>query len=210
MAKRTAVAIIVGMTLLVASCGGKQYVTSTSTPSAKATSAIAQSEGAAPPLAEQVAKQFALTKLPRVTAVRTVSQDELSGVMNQCIVGKGFPGMTGDVPADQTTSWHLAIYECAAMYPINPRYQQPFSKQQLDVLYTYYEGTLVPCLLSRGLSPAHPPSHATFISAVGTSAMYSPYNSVLGELARMSEEKRNALEKACPEGAPDKLMFPTS
>lgn len=171
-------------------------------------SAAAVTPAAAPPLADQIAQQFELSELPTVEAVRVISQDEIGPVLDQCLVGKGFPAMSGDVADDQASAWHLAMYECASMYPVDPKYQEPFSRDQLETLHSYYSKSLIPCLADQGLYPASPPSLDTFVGAWGTSAMYTPYGSILSATVGWSESKHADLEKLCPQYPPDEILYP--
>ena len=202
-------AAVIAILLGTASCSSSTPSSSGQLPVASETGGHRSNASAAPPLADQVAQQYGLTDLPSVTPIRTISDNDVQDVLDACIKEAGFPGLSGEVPDDQQEQWHLAIYRCAASYPIDPKYQMPLTKSQLEILYKYYQETLVPCLRNHGHNPLDPPSRETFLSSWGTSQAYSPYATIAREVAQMTQEDQNNLQKTCPQRPPNDTLYPT-
>ena len=143
-------------------------------------------------------------ELPSVSRVKFVSSNEWPEAIAACLNEEGFDvsvkdgGVGGMVLYDQQEPYALAMYVCKIKYPLDPKFNVPFSESQLDYLYHYYTGELTTCLEDAGYSIADPPSRQKFVETYGA-GNWAPYNSVR-DVTEWSE-----LNRKCPQ-LPDGLF----
>lgn len=134
---------------------------------------------------EAVASQFPNAVKPVEPRVRYVTLQEWPKADADCLTAHGFPATVGTggavaqhVVGGQEEAASIAAYQCQAMYPLDPQFNEPLNKSQLSFLYAYFIDKLTPCLTSAGYSIASPPSLQTFESSYNSKAAWSPYLSV--------------------------------
>ena len=145
-----------------------------------------------------LAQALRLSDPPVVAVVRPVGPDTVLQGRGQCMRAAGFDA-TDDGrargSAGQTEAFNLALYTCAAQYPIGDKYLQPYDTAQLTIIYDYYRDVSIPCLKGLGLMPAELPSLQTFLDTLNTPAEYQPTNglSLTPESARDTESQCRSL-----------------
>ncbi|WP_394769485.1 hypothetical protein [Lacisediminihabitans sp.] len=119
-----------------------------------------------------------------------------------CLTAHGSPavasrdgGVSQHVLPGQEERAAIAGYECEALYPVDPQFNEPLNKSQLAFLYAYFVDRLSPCVKSAGYSVARPPSLHSFEESYGSSESWSPYLSV----SEPTSEKWTALNRRCPQ-----------
>lgn len=112
---------------------------------------------------------------PEVDLIREVGDDEWVAVHVECMTGMGFPttldgseAVRWDVPAGQADAFALAKFTCEAQYPRLMAYQQPYSTDQLTLMYDWMIEETIPCLAAEGYQVTDVVSLETFIAG------YSP------------------------------------
>lgn len=153
---------------------------------------------------EQMAVMLGIENAPYVAALRLIKPEEYPHAQIECLGSQGWQATLSDDgegvaypevgDAAQAGNLSLAIYTCAARYPLSPVYTQEATASQLAYLYEYYVDELMPCLRSLQYTVVDVPSEQVFIESDG---MWSPYAS----LALAPAEYRIANE-SCP-SAPD-------
>lgn len=158
--------------------------------------------------ANEVAQVPSLTEAdrPTVAVVRTISLYDYADVMLSCLHDSGFPqaertadgeGVAMQISSDaEAKAYAIAEYTCGAQYPIDSKYTQPLSTDQLGMLYDYYRGDLSDCLRARGYTPSTAPSLAEFVENYDTEQSWSPIGDVVGQL---SLDAATELLAACPD-----------
>lgn len=156
---------------------------------------------------EAYARFLKLDPVPSVAPVRFVSVEEFNATQVQCMSEAGYElSMSGsyDVNPDQTSALNLALYTCAAQYPLADRYEQPYSREQQEIIYHYFVDTLAPCLRSHRVTVPDPPSLEAFLASAGTENEYNPYVFVPDTL---SATEREDLSGACPQLPPSDELW---
>ncbi len=149
--------------------------------------------------------------LPEAEFVRYIDPDEYAEVYVECLNEQGHPAEAtgkssfnvGDIPEDQAKSLNEAMYRCEVMYPVHPRYAQPLTDEQLNLLYDYLTIELVGCLESEGYEVADAPSRDVFIGDYRALSPWHPYDSLAG----LSESQMQRLREACPPEPPLARLF---
>lgn len=149
--------------------------------------------------------------LPEAEFVRYIEPDDYAEVYVECLNEQGFPAKAtgksafeiGEIPEDQSKSLNEAMYRCEVMYPVHPRYAQPLTDKQLNILYDYLTTELVSCLASEGYEVADAPSREVFVSRYRARSPWHPYDSVVG----LSESQMNRLREICPPEPPLDRLF---
>jgi len=145
-----------------------------------------------------------LVQRPRPEVEKISPSDGFSAEFGECMGGAGFStwgaGPVGldmsSVNADgakATPEQQLAFYGCTARFPSVDR----LSRQQLQFIYDYYRGWLIPCIEQRGYAVTDVPSRETFSTSTQPGNWrWSPY----GALANRPGNDRewSALERDCP------------
>lgn len=145
----------------------------------------------------EYAKYLGLTEVPDVQPVRFVSPDEQAGYHAACMAEQGYPaapdGTYGAAPG-QDEAIALALYTCAARYPLDDKYEQPYTVAQQRIIYDHFASTLIPCFKSRGFEAPPLPVFETFLAGIGTAQEYNPH----AYLDNLTGPQMRELEQACP------------
>jgi hypothetical protein len=146
-----------------------------------------------------VTGQFPDTTRPYPEIVRLISPEEFPDTRAACLTEQGYVatvedgGVEVNVADSQREALTLARYVCSAEYPIDPKYTEPLTSPQLELLYHYYINTLTPCLEEQGLEPEDPPSFQTFSESYESAGAWTPYKNITSDEANWSE-----INKLCP------------
>jgi hypothetical protein len=121
--------------------------------------------------------------------VRYALPDGWDYFMSGCMNSAGFDdfaydrfyGFTNGTEPASRTGWEgLAWYGCTRQYPIYSTVYASLSDEQLDTLYDYYSGYLVPCLGALGSPVTEMPSREAFADGgEGQPGWWNPYLSVV-------------------------------
>lgn len=153
-----------------------------------------------------MAQNLGITDPPNVEMVRVIELEEWAPVQIACMNEAGFAATLTD--DGEGISWpaltdgslienmNLARYVCEVKYPVDPRFYDPLTNDQLRFLYAYRSGELIDCLAAAGYSVSGPPSESVFIESEG---VWSPYSDI-----RVSEGDSGLLQRKCPQN-PDEL-----
>lgn len=161
---------------------------------------------------ERVVAVFPEAQRPRVDTVRFIDLEEWAQIQSECLQGLGFPveplpdgGMSFEsVALDQQEALHLAVYECEAQYPVDPRLLRPLEDDEIDSLYEYLTGELAVCLNSHGHSVSETPSRESFRAGTKSGTLqWSPYDDVV----TATYDEWMELNQACPQ-RPSELRRP--
>ena len=143
------------------------------------------------------AKHLGLTEVPDVQPIRFVSPDEQAGYHAACMAEQGYPadadGMYGAAPG-QDEAIALALYTCAARYPLADKYEQPYTVAQKRIIYDHFKNELIPCFTARGVEVPPLPVFETFLAGIGTALEYNPHAYV----DNLTGPQMRELEQACP------------
>jgi len=157
-----------------------------------------------------VAEAWGIDQPPDVAQVRVVRAAESPGVQAECLTESGFPsevtpdgtGYSISSTSGSDESLALAVYTCAAMYPIDPTQTGALTEAQKELAYRYLSEDLVSCLGSNGYVISEIPSRQTFIETYDTGA-WNPY----AELISRGESPPEDLFAECPANPPLSLIY---
>ncbi|WP_146076517.1 hypothetical protein [Rathayibacter sp. AY1A7] len=147
---------------------------------------------------------------PEVERVRVVKPAEWAGAMVGCLDAAGFAaeeipdgGITSseEIPTAQNGAYALALFECQAAYPVDPRYTIPLNTEQIDYLYSYYRDSLKPCIEGQGYEVPDVPSREVFSENFDVDGGWDIYSTVI---STASADEWYALKEKCPQ-FPDEL-----
>ncbi len=150
------------------------------------------------------AKFLGLDDPPEVAPVKYVTLETQDAHIKACMSEQGFePDSEGayGAPTGQMTVLNTALYVCSASYPLEDKYERPYSIEQKRIIYDYFVGSLVPCLTEHGFTPPEAPSFETFLATAGTAEEYNPFQVAL---ATADAETVERVAAECP------LLPPTS
>lgn len=106
---------------------------------------------------------------PEVVPVRTVTLDEADDALVECMAEQGFPsvvdqhGQRGiEFSRDQAEAVKLSQYVCYARYPLEDKYYEPYSVDQLRAIYDWNRTEVTECLREQGVEASSPPSFEAF------------------------------------------------
>lgn len=160
-------------------------------------------------LAEDLIRAGLLDRVPPdVPFVRYVDPDEQTQLRSKYSVEH--KEQVDDCHAITSSGVRLpaeAEYRIQVMYPIHPRYRQPYTKTQIRVLYDYYANTLVPCLQREGYDVGPLPSWE-FFHANFTPVAWNPYQRLSPVETRVPIDQFKALRARCPPKPPIRELFP--
>ena len=155
----------------------------------------------------EYAKFLGLDDPPHVTPVKYVTPETQAAHVEECMSEYGFEpdsdGMYAS-PTGQVTALNTALYVCSASYPLEDKYERPYSTDQKRIIYDHFVGSLVPCLTEHGFTPPAAPSFETFLATAGTAEEYNPFQIVLAT-ADAATAERVATE--CPLLPPAEELF---
>ena len=154
---------------------------------------------------EQHWKEFSVrhsdVERPEVAVVAVMNAEEYPAQLVSCLHEEGFPEVTLDplggigYEGSQLDAYDLAMYICESRYPIDPRYTQPLTDEQLGKLYDYYANELVPCIEREGYTAPEAPTRQYFIDHF-SDAPWRPYSEV-SDATGESEWYR--MNEVCPQ-----------
>lgn len=143
---------------------------------------------------------------PVVPIVRYTTMQDQSETYVACLRDAGFDvalggngqGVVSEGLVSQAEAYDLAYYTCQAMYPLDPAFRVPLTKQEVEFIYDYLVGDLSDCLRDAGVEPATAPSFQSFLETYGTDSTWSPYEGITVE----SQERFDELNRSCPQYPP--------
>lgn len=145
---------------------------------------------------------------PEVELVREVGDEDWSAVQTECLTEAGFPpsvdsaeAVGWEIPAEQADAFALADYTCQAQYPRKMEYLQPYSIDQLDLIYEWMNETTVPCLAAQGYDVARVPSLESF------RASYSPEGGFWTPDSEVPGGVPYAVQEMCPHVPPQEVLY---
>lgn len=141
-----------------------------------------------------------------VEPIRLIHPDEWTVVMSKCISDEGWPVevspdggiMFLPVPADQGAEKQAAQERCSQWYPVDPRYRQPLTDEQLEILYRWRVDVAIPCLEDRGFTGFSPPTLERYIETYLTQDHWAPYGDIDSQLTQRHDEWYQVNEE-CPQ-----------
>ncbi len=139
---------------------------------------------------------------PDVEVVRIMDAQARPAQLVDCLHEEGFPEAALDpdggiaYEGSQLPAYDLAMYVCGARYPIDPKYLQPLTDEQLGALYDYYANELVPCIEAEGYSAPEAPTRQYFIEHYDEGA-WLVYSDVSD--ATSSEAEWYRMNDVCPQ-----------
>ncbi|GAB3756067.1 hypothetical protein GCM10027591_05220 [Zhihengliuella somnathii] len=110
-----------------------------------------------------------LDEYPEAEVIRNVTFEERGSILAECINQAGFAAkstsMSFEVEAaeGQSDAMLRAIYTCEASYPPHPVHFDPYSDEQLAIIYEWISDEYVPCVKAAGIVVDDMPSLETFI-----------------------------------------------
>lgn len=145
---------------------------------------------------------------PDVDLIREVGDEDWSAVQTECLTEAGFPPFVdnGDVvgwegTAEQADAFALADYTCQAQYPRKMEYLQPYSVDQLDLIYDWMNETTIPCLAAQGYDVPPVPSLESF------RASYSPEGGFWTPDSEVPGGVPYAVQEICPHLPPQDVLY---
>lgn len=132
--------------------------------------------------------------------------------MHSCMIDAGWPVTTTpdggiefpDRPEDQNpvleADWEL----CREKFPVDPKYRQPLTVDQLTFLYNWFVNESIPCLEGEGYTDFDPPSLDVFIDTYDTEG-WSPYRDLNTDQLPMGGWY--SLTETCPQNPPVDELF---
>ena len=135
-----------------------------------------------------------------------IHPDEWTVVMSRCITDEGWPvevspdgGITFlPVPPEQEEEKQAAQERCSQWYPVDPRYRQPLTDEQLEILYRWHVDVAIPCLEDRGFTGFDPPTLERYIETYLTQDHWAPYGDIDSQLTQRVDEWYQVNEE-CPQ-----------
>jgi hypothetical protein len=152
----------------------------------------------------QLSARYPDAARPDAEFVRIVTDEEWAPAIAGCMNELGFPDVeamddgsvvSGEVSASQRQAYDFASYECNVRYPVDPKFSEPLTNEQIDNLYAYYKDTLAPCLEDQGYQISPAPSLQTFRQTYN-SGPWLPYAEVV---ASVTPDELQDLYDVCPD-----------
>lgn len=142
---------------------------------------------------------------PTETIVRYVDRTEWAPTIAQCMLDAGFdaeakPDGLLAVNADgtgQDEAQAVALFGCSVRYPLELKYTDPFTDDQLRELYQYQTTELTECLTGNGVDVRPAPSLEVFVQTHLTHEQWSPYQDLPN--SRLTSEQITEIREICPE-----------
>lgn len=144
---------------------------------------------------------------PAVKIVKWIKPEDLQSYVDPCVRDQGFTQMADGswyTPEEQKSAFALARFKCWAAYPTMPKYAAEWTDKERGIQYDWTVDRVIPCLEKHGYSIVDVPSRQTFIDTFSSDPFY-PFSQVSEEI---SNEKRNELERECPQIAPSDVLHP--
>ena len=153
---------------------------------------------------------------PVVDVVRVVTSAEYNEIWPGCMEEQGFPTSTDQFgqpwikfEREHEADVELASYICEAKYPMEQKYYDPYTDEQLRTLYDWRVGTNMPCLRSHGLEPSDPPSFESFVAEYRSTG-YKTWSPKTAPELVVPPEKRDIVDEECPDTPPEEILYPSS
>jgi hypothetical protein len=154
------------------------------------------------------------TEIPAL--VRWVTLEESADAQVECLTEAGFPaeslggsGIGFDrIPDEQKMlggPLHAAMWECQALYSVDPRTQVALTKEQYRILLAYLDTTMRTCLTDRGYEFSEAPSLESFIEGYESGHPWVPWEDL--DLANVPEDEYAELERECPQAPPSSELY---
>ncbi|MCK0111816.1 hypothetical protein MWU75_06660 [Ornithinimicrobium sp. F0845] len=145
---------------------------------------------------------------PEVDLIREVGDDAWLAVHVECLTQAGFPPTSNDdqavrwdTPAEQSDAFALAEFTCAAQYPRLMAYQQPYSAEQLALMYDWMVEETIPCLAGEGYEVTD------VISLEAFRASYAPESGFWTPDAGVPGGVPLAIQGRCPHMPPQEVLY---
>lgn len=144
---------------------------------------------------------------PEVEPIRVVSMSEANDAYFDCMEAQGFPSQLDDYgqrgiqfSAEQHDAMKHAGYVCYASYPLDGKYYEPYSVEQLQAVYEWNITVTSDCLREQGVEPSEPPTFESFVAEYAqTGREY---------WTASTDTDLSAVEEPCPETPPDDVLYP--
>lgn len=149
---------------------------------------------------------------PEYRVERMITMDEWGAVIAGCMNDLGFTSvkdsgdggiLSGDMNPAQSESYDVGMYDCQARYPLDPKYSEPLTDDQLSLIYDYNVNELTPCAEALGYEIGPAPSRQQFIESYETDP-WIPLADIIQNIAATGDggdiEK---LLEACPDVPPN-------
>ncbi len=154
------------------------------------------------------------TLRPAVTAGEPLTQLDAASSFAGCMVDRGWPDYFVEKNGFGYRAIQLAVtdaekldwYECFAAYPVDSQYTLR-SQAQFDLVYDYYQDTLIPCLAENGFAVTDAPTREEFVTTwVGWTDplfpfVWNPYH----EFPTITPP--SAVAEICPPTPPDQEFY---
>lgn len=149
---------------------------------------------------------------PEYRVERMITMDEWGSVIAGCMNDLGFTSVTdsgdggilsGDMNPGQSEPYDIALYDCQARYPLDPKYSDPLTEEMIAKIYDHYVDELTPCVEGLGYDVPTAPSRQRFMETYATNP-WNPLGDIITEIA--ASENGNDIQlllEACPELPPD-------
>ncbi len=156
---------------------------------------------------KEVIAKYPDAKRPAPKFVKLTTPDSWADATVGCMHDAGFTDVTvgddesiqsGSIPTAQSKNYDVALYACGVMFPLDPKYSEPLTNRQVDLVYKYYKNSLAPCLVKQGYPISAPPSLQVFEQSY-ESGPWLPYAEVVNNV---TPAQLTALKKVCPELPP--------
>lgn len=146
----------------------------------------------------------------QVDLIREVSDTEYMPVQAECLTAVGFPpevsgdSYTWEVPAAQSEAFTLADYRCAAQYPRLLAYSQPYTDEQMTLIYNWVAEETIPCYAEQGHHVSGMPTLESFLEHYRTTqTWWLPKDG----MDPITFEEQEALELVCPRLPPQEVLY---
>lgn len=150
-----------------------------------------------------VAFAFPQALRPEVHTLRTINERSWSDRMESCLAEAGFGAsaahdhvFVGPDSKRSAIGYAIASYECRTKYPTLSHIVQYLDRRQLLGLYTYYLGSVRPCLLLAGAPSPRPPSQLAYVISVFSIPEWHPFQQVWDR--GTPDSRLRYLEQRCP------------
>jgi hypothetical protein len=155
-------ALAMASALVLAACSGSAV----SAPPPPTESQIVSLMSAWPAYEADVVKSGSPAELRKVSFVRFVPDAAWYQTVGRCDEARHDAG-------------NLANGICLVQYPPESIRDRLKTRQQLDYIYSYYSGELVPCMRANGVVPKVPPTRAAFITMSRNGlTLWNPYSTI--------------------------------
>lgn len=145
-----------------------------------------------------------------VDLIREVSDAEYMPMQAECLTAAGFPpdsvgdAYSWEVPAAQADAFTMADYRCAAQYPRFLAYLQPYTDEQMTLIYDWVAEHTIPCYAEQGHHVTGMPSLEAFLDQYRTTQTWWLPQDGMDEI---TFEERQTLERACPRLPSQEVLY---